>query len=205
MRKMMEAADRLIHGRIAEVETQVEENDSRLDTLTADEMIDGSMANAFKVLRGSVGEDLDSLEEILDHINTLESTIMSVVQADRANSKVLYMPMSGDVTDMEIGTFIHNIGLASKASINEALLKLKDSVNKVVITLDENSKATLTHTLLQSNVVDLLLLLDDGREIPIIHFSMLDQNTLTAYNAFEGALAGKELHLHYIDFTSISI
>lgn len=201
----MEEKDNEIKALLEQLRSKVVINTDKIDMVLGDEETVGSIANAIKRLKGDVGDDVDSLEKILNHINTVEGIIMDVIKEDRNNAKIYYMPKSGEITDMEIGTFIHNIGVASKASINEALMKLRDSVASLEITFNENSIFNLPFSLKISNIVDLELPLPDGRTVPIIHYDLLDEYTLTAYNAFDNDLAGKTVHLHYIDFNNVSV
>lgn len=205
MRELMEAKDAIIEALIDKLRLRVNTNEVELDVINGDINTHGSISNAIHVLKGGVGEEADTLQKVVDHINTLESVIMGVIQADRVNNRIIFMPKSGEVTDMEIGTFIHNMGLASKVSINEALIKLKDSVTTYTFILGEDGTFKLPFKLKLSNVVDIDFPLADGRIIPIIYYDMLDDYTITAYNGFEGDVNGRDLHLHYINFDDVLV
>ena len=179
-----------------------------LNVLKSDATVDGSMAQYAVELenkiKGDVGDDLDTFEEIVAYIGNLETAIVSTLRDERAFVEETFVPKSGDLEPGELAEFIKNTGLVSKNTINGTLEKLKGAVKIVEFEVTQaggNCGATIN----KKDIIDLELKYPDGRSEKIIYFDLNDGLFTNIYNHFPNDLVGRTLTLHYISFKNIFI
>ena len=190
-------------------EILTQELQDKLDVVTGDESVVGSIKHLKKTILGNVGEDSDSLEEIVAHVTSMKQALVKIIQDEALRVDETFMPMDGSVERSELVEFIQNTGLASRYTVNKALEKIRSGMEHVEVNMMHSDEypdglADIPPSVTKLDIVSIKLFYPDGRSDDIIYFDIID-GKLTAHNHFEGDLVGRKLDVEYITMRSIQL